>query len=281
MDKLWLNSKIIKPESNKSHVVKYYIYHEDGDNVTESLDPTKNFVNVHRNNNSICFASLLSEIKQYKKTGQDINRIMYFIQDRSYKDKLDEQEKTDWITIAKQSGVLPEYVTNEMVLSGRPVIKLVDINPSLLYVYLSALRVIQENQSFVRAMLYLVAVYRMNFSAAWALSSRLVITNSWHNIIELGRSYGQKSTNDINDITVPLHLIIGMHRYLKEPTKHDKRDLISKNSYPYKVHDTISRLCTIQKNIIAGDLFQQSVIDAINSDTDMEAKKYLKEYKPA
>jgi len=259
--------------------MKYYVYHEDGDDVTESVDPRKNFVNVHKNNNSVCFASLLGEIKQYKKANQEINRIIYFIRDGSYKDKLDDQEKLDWITIAKQNWILPEYVTNEMVLSGRPVIKLVDISPSLLYVYLSALRVIQENQSFVRAMLYLVAVYRMNFSAAWALASRLVITNSWHNIIELGRSYGQKSTNDINDITVPLHLIIGMHRYLKEPTKYDKRDLISKNSYPYKVHNTISRLCNIQKTIVAGDLFQRSVIDAINSDSDKDARKHLKNFK--
>lgn len=279
MSRLWLNSKIIKPESNKGHVVKYYIYHENGYGTRSSKNPQKDFTNAHKNNNTICFAGLLGELKSDAKKKNNVNRIMYFIQDKSYKDKLDDQEKVDWVTIARRGNILPNYVTEEMVLEGNPVIKLTDISPSLLYVYLSALRVVQENQSFVRAMLYLVAVYRMNFSAAWALASRLVITNSWHNIIELGRRYGQKNTDDINNIDVPLNLVIGLNRYLKDPGRYDKRDLISNNSYPYKVHSTISKLCNIGQHIIAGDLFQQPVIDAINSDNDEDAREHLKKFK--
>jgi hypothetical protein len=281
MSRIWLNSKIIKPESNKVHSVEYYIYHEEGDDIQLSKDPKKDFVNVHKNSNTICFAGLLEDIKDHSKNKDKINRIMYCIQDESYKDKLDDQEIVDWITIAKQGHVLPNYVNEEMVLKKIPVIKLIDISPSLLYIYLSALRVIQENQSFVRAMLYLVAVYRINFSAAWALASRLVIANSWHNIVELGRKYGQKNEDDVNNIDVPLGLIIGMNRYLKEPEKYDKRTLSSKDedSYYYGVHSIISNLCAIERDVIAGDLFQDPIIDAINSNNDEDASKNLKRFK--
>jgi len=283
MPKLWLNSKVIKPGPNKTHKMKYYIYHEDGDDVTISNDPERDFANIQKNRNGVCFAGLIDELKYDDHRGKTkcINRIMYYIQDKNYTDKLDDQEKTDWITIAKHNSILPNYVTNEMVLSGQPVIKLVNISPSLLYIYLSALRVIQENQSFVRAMLYLVAVYRMNFSAAWAIASKLVITNSWHNIIQLGQNYGYKINDDVNDIKVPLNLIIGLNRYLKNPTTYDKRSLTDKNAYPYNVHNTIKSLCSINKEVSAGDVLQEPIVKAINSDTDTEAKKYLKEYKPA
>jgi len=272
---LWINSKIIKPGQNQGHNMKYYVYTEDGDDVAISKNLDKDFKNVHKNGNGVCFADLIFEIQNCKA----VNRVMYFIQDVNYKDKLDDQEKADWVMIAKRELVLPDYVTTDAVLSSTPVIKLVDINPSLLYIYLSSLRVIQENPSFVKAMLYLVAVYRMNFCAAWAVASKLIITNAWHNIIDIGRSYGQKNPDDVNSVEIGISLIIGFQRYIKDPWKYDKRKLTDKNAYPYSVHSTINKLCDIRKTITAGDLFESCVLKAINSDTDKEAIEHLNKLK--
>lgn len=272
---LWINSKIIKPERSQGHVMKYCVYTEDGDVITMVKNPDKEFKNIQWNNNGVCFASLIRDVQKLKI----VNRVMYFIQDGDYKNKLDDQEKADWVTIAKHGWVLPGYVTEDDVLSGTPVIKLVDVNPSLLYIYLSSLRVIQENPSFVRAMLYLVAVYRMNFCAAWVLASRLVITNSWHNIVEIGRYYCQKNEDDINELDIEIRFVIGLQRYMKDPWKYDSRTLLDKNAYPYKVHSTISKLCRIKDKIEAGNLFEPCVLKAIDSETDEKAMEYLRELK--
>ena len=265
---IFINPKIIKVDRNRGHNVKYHLYKEDGDGITREV-PSQ----VKTNSNTVCFANLMSELKGLT----EVNRIMYLGKDIG-KDAVDATERTYWIRLCKDHGFLPEYVEEEWAEDRRYVLRLNDqeMNPSLLYIYLSCFRSMQEDPGFIRAMLYLVPCYRMDFAAGWCLASALSITNSWHNIVQIGRNYGSDIKENVNNVTIPILYAIALKRYMKDPYKYDKRGLRDDNSHPYRVCNTLEDICKIQRNVKAVNLMDENIVNALNSDSDKEAMNYLK-----
>ena len=294
--KIVMNPKLIKPDYNQGHTVTYCLYTEGSDDITLYDRPP----NAITNRNTACFAGLLRELGQYK----DVNRIMYSVQknagDGMKKSKvekgkvdplnLDSREMAYWIRICKDNKALPDYVDEQWTEGKKFVLKIDNtVTPSLMYVYLTCLRSLQEDPGFIRAMIYAITGYFIDFAAAWCLGSRLAISNSGHNIIPIGRIYGRRDAFDINNAAIPIGYAIAIKRFLNNPYKYDTRCLRydpSKEKGPdksrtwasYQIHSTLGTACRINKEIKAEHLFDQEINDAINSETDEEAQKYLKSY---
>lgn len=266
---IFINPRIIKVDYNRGHRVRYYLYHEEGE---EIKIPTGEPPHLVKNSNNVCFAGLIGELKNNK----EVNRILYEGQEVG-DDKLDATERLYWIRLCKQNQFLPDYVDEAWAEHRRYVLRLNDkeLNPSLLYVYLTCFRSLQEDPGFIRAMLYLVPCYQMDFCAAWCLASALTITNNWHNIVEIGRRYGDRGDN-VNNITIPISYAIGLKRYIRDPHKYDKRGLRDNDSRPFNVHRTVTSLCQIVKNVRAGDLLSDNVIKALKAEDDKEVAEQLK-----
>jgi len=257
------NLKDIKIGDNRNHYVEYYLYYEDSDDIDPNYKPKEEI----KNSNSICFANLLYEIKKY-----GVNRIRYSIKDK-FRHNLTDEEKLEWTKIAKRNLALPDYVTEESVLKNEPVLKIVDISPSLLYVYLSSLRVMKENPWFVRAMIYMVSGCRMDFCLAWVIASKLIITNSWHNIVQVGiNQYEPKS----EQTKINISSVIGLKRYLANPSKYDKRKLTSDR---FNCHNTISSICKLERYMDMNEIPNSNLTKAIRSKTDKTALKYINNIK--
>ena len=187
----------------------------------EDLDAIEASKKTYKNTNRSCFANLLRELTVHKK----YNRMLYKIVLRKAVDK---ETRIEWVNLCREHKLLPNYIEKENAISGRLVIYLDDknLNPSLLYIYLSVFRCLFEDTSFVKAVLALVNKHKVNFFVAWTFASAFHIHNGGHSIIGMGRSYCKpKSLKDAMEKTVPLSYMIGLSTYIANPKKYDDRSI--------------------------------------------------------
>ena len=255
------------------HNVKYCVFYDSIDKVVTRTDEELEKIDPQWNTNNICFAALINNIKVYDNShSNNANRVMYFIQRTHY--TLPIKERLMWIKRCVRNKMLPEYILEQDLRGDRFVLDITRISPSLLYVYLSALRNIQEDLKFVKTALVLTGKYRMNFAAAFAVASRFAMGNSWHNIIGLGKKYGD--TGNIAKLEVPLHLIIALKRYLNNASKYDRREL--RNGH-IGSNDTISKASAKLGaiNCTAEQLLCTPVRKALRVSSDKKVLEYLRE----
>jgi len=266
--------KVVKIDSTKvadaqdgGHRVKYSIYHEKGDNIKVMTDAELKKKNIAIKKN-ICYAGLKNEVKPKH------NRLMYFIQKEHMPEGLPMIKRIAWIKLAVRNKLLPKYILKQNLEGDRFVIKIDNISPSLLYVYLSTIRNVQENPRFVKNVLILHKTYKMDYASAFVVASKFNLRNSWHSIIGIGKDYTNSS--NINQMkNIPVHIIRSLHLYMKNPEKHDKR------AYPassFAAADRITRVSRIKTHYCRiPDLFDPIVKKAIKAAKVKDAEELLAE----
>ncbi len=235
---------------------------------------------------NVCFRGLDHELKD-----KGLNRVYMAIEDCTKAlPRITPKEKKQWIELAQKYKLLPEYVKQSWVDKGEYIIDLRDKNmsPSLLYAYLSIIRCNRDEPGFVRSVLIMVD-HGVNYYIAFALASKMYITNSGHHIINVCRRYPYMATNTtkaIFDMDLEIGVAISLRRYFDNPKKWDKRDVISKpgqstNQYlsRWGCHDNIRATTKINTKTKASNLYSPLIIKAIMSDSDGEANKHLQKLK--
>jgi len=226
-----------------------------------------------------CFSDLLKMLKDNK----DHTKIYYKMnEDYGQSVKLTKQEKHKWINLCTKYKTMPEYITKDDIDKK---IMIIDINngkitPSLMFVYLCCFRYFREDPGFIRAVVYLVSKCKMNYYAAFVFASRVCINYNLHHVINIVRSYAEKL--DVDKITVPLHIIIGLARFVSSPEKYDSRgprDYKSGGGFnQFKCADKISNISKIRCDCSLQDLFDKNIIKAIISLSDEISQKYLNKF---
>ena len=168
----------IKYMKSNHNSVTYYLYKQK-----ESLTTIPKHVDkFYQNQNTACFSGLSDTLRN---KDDRYNRILY----EQYKKQGNNvplsspKEIEAWIKLCQKYKVLPKNLIVD-IPNFRYVIPLnknMDIN--ILFIYLTALRMIQESPGFVTNMLSLNRKTKLNFFVAWLLCSKVSMQNSNHNIV--------------------------------------------------------------------------------------------------
>jgi hypothetical protein len=273
-------TKVIDPtkfknDGDSSHNMKYCIFHEPNDKVVPYDDKGLEKLNPRWNSNTICFAGLSGLISGYDSKHTDkANRIMYIVQE--VKNALPPKKRPRWLKLCVRNKMLPKYILEQDLEGDRFTIDFVDISPSLLYVYLSNLRSMQEDALLIQTVFTLTGTYRMDFAAAFVTASKYTLPNSWHSILDLGKPYGS-SGSKINNVDVPLHLAVALRRYLKNPTKYDTRSIYDNRPWSLGSSKHIRKAASRLKEIgyKPQQLLHPLVRKAIRSSSNKKVLEYL------
>jgi len=196
--------------------------------------------------------------------------------------KLTKQEKHKWIELCVKHKTMPKYITKGDVDKKIMIINIDDekITPSLLFIYLCCFRYFREDPGFIRAIVYLVDKFKMNYYAAFVFASRICMSYDLHHILGTVRRYAEKF--DIDKVTIPLHIIIGLVRIVNDPKKYDPRgprDYKSSGEFnQFRCADRINNISKIKYNCLLQDLFDKNIIKAAMSLSDEMSQKYLDKF---
>jgi hypothetical protein len=229
-----IDPQLFKNTNRRGHRMKHCVYYDPKTKVIVLDDDKLEKLKPVWNTNSVCFAGVSRDVGQFFTINKpkQANRIMYIIQEGD----IPQKDQLEWIKLSVKNGTLPEYILDQEPNSDRFVLSLKDVSNSLLYIYLSTLRNMQEDVQFIQTILTLVTKYKMDYPAALVVASKFNIDNNWHSIIDLGRTYGD--TKSIVDLAVPVSVIVALTRYLKDPSKYDNRRF-SDNMYPLRSKERI------------------------------------------
>lgn len=254
-----IDAKKIKGVVSDPYVVVYYLYNVKDDKIKVPTDITK--LKGAQKCGGACFSDLL-----YSLRDTSYNRIYY-----KPKNKLkDKAEK--WIAFAVQHKLLPSYVKPEWVESGFVLEVDKQISPSLLYLYLTTIRQLDEDRNFSSAVMHLCDV-GMDVHAA-------VVTASLYTIYGIGHFYLNTSAYNYGDVfnvgkrNIPLRNVIGLKRFLENPTIYDSRNCFSGGSF--NAYSIISNsICKIERKVNVRQLFGPKHLEAIYAKNDVTSQSIL------
>lgn len=252
-----LNANDFYSGKGETHSVNYHLYSSkikslDKFDIPRGLNKVKT-VNGERcyeksiiscRKNEICFGSLLVEIGKAKT-----DRFVYILK-KSREPQLSTNEKVKWLDICLKVGALPEYIKSSDIKTDRYVIKLDDsLPPSLLYIYLTCIRWIQECPEFVKNMIILTDKYKINFHLAWLISSLFSVRNSYHNIVPYGYTYGKGLDLIIVNSKINVSIARGLRNFLENPTKYDERKCtkIAMNLHGFLAAENIRKASDVEE----------------------------------
>ena len=93
---------------------------------------------------------------------------------------------------------MPKNIGENFVENGSFDIEILDISPSLLYIYLVTARYVQEEPNFVKFLLSLMKDTGLGFFTSFGVASLACISNCGHHIIPVSKSYGLQKPEMIN-----------------------------------------------------------------------------------
>ena len=300
---VYVDTSILTPGySHLANLVSYGVFTDKGDPaiVPEKIEEVFK-TNTH---SGVCFSGLLYLIKANKA-----NRMFYKMQtvlpgiDKvDYPPILTSKERSQWLNLAKDYKLLPEYINEDSMEDEKPpselakgvfIIDLEGLTPSLLYIYLSTIRNIREDPGLPKAVLYLVNEIGMNFYLAYVFASAIVMSTSGHHIIQSQRPYGvfkQKYSNRFGyvyepidssqlqkDVKIPVSTSIGIQRMLHAPNKYDKKSVMT-CAGTFLCNRIITGISRIQYKATLPELLDDHIVAAAMSKTDKEADKYINKY---
>ena len=196
--------KVFKRDRDIGYKVRFYLWHEPG--MEKGVHCPKDLKKIAQDSgDQACFASFLSIVSNSRKTKREdgkratFNRVYYAPQLRVTK-----EQASRWIEISKKAGLLPYYINAQSIEDGF-VLKFgylhSEVPPSLIYIYLSMLRHMNEYPGLVRVVLYLVDECKLNIYAAMVLASVTMCGNCGHNFIGY-HDYGSMGSSVIGSIRV-------------------------------------------------------------------------------
>lgn len=273
----WLDPKMVSSSYPRGeNNVQYWVYKDSRRHSWNSIQVPgdKNDLEVQKlignKYGNVCFAGLRNVLTK------DHDRMQYKVVKGSFKPILTPEEEKSWIKIARSNGLLPKYVVNKVAKTGIMVIDLKQkvMSPSLLYIYLSTLRNLREDKSFVRAMVYMVEEMNVDFWPAFVIASTVCMESSGHHIMNICRQYC--STPDVNKINnIFFKDIRGLYKFIQDPMKYDKRKVYDFTTFNcYKI---INSICSnIDIKLTAAEAQSPIVYEAVRAETDDEAIALLK-----
>jgi hypothetical protein len=223
-----------------------------------------------------CFAGLNSRLK-----GKKLNRVcVEFKHCSKTLPHLSENEKRKWVVLLKEHGLLPEYFKQTWIKKNKYVIELNsgNIPMSLLYMYLSGPRYVRDDPSFVRSVLIMMK-HGVNFHLAFVFASALHIHNSGHHIIAVSGFPGLSFCKDpkaVLDTSFDVRHAIGLKRYIEDPTKWDDRSVFG--GMRWECHEKLMSTTKISADVKGADIFNVSLIKAVESADDAEAQQHIDEF---
>jgi len=208
---------------NESHNVCYYLYPDDIKDVDKFGIPNnitkRDDHYIIKHGSTICFAGLLGELKRNKGK---INRLVYILAPKS--SELTKDETVKWLNMCIKAKALPNYIKKESDVAGNRYVLKIDpsLRLSVMFIYLTCIRWLQEAPIFVRNMLKLVGKYNMNFYISWLVASRMSMGNTWHNIVIYGSEYGQSINGVLTKCELDIAIACGIRNLLAAPKEFDK-----------------------------------------------------------
>lgn len=303
-EKVWIDTNIVS--TRYKHLDNHVVFDTFNDDKDPSIVPEDIKLAFKLTPiTGVCFSGLIGRIRSTKS-----NRMFYTMEtcpapNANYPALLTPEERSRWLAITKEYGMLPQYIDEEMVKDVKDssrnqkakatvIIDLKDLPLSLLYIYLSTIRNIREDPGLPKAVLYLVNELGMNFYLAYTFASAVTLNQVGHHILGIYRPYGLCSENwdgqkytysqvslDKLDqkIQTPIKTAIGLQRLLNNPKKYDKRDYMSdSNIYNFDCTTIINKISTVDYKASIQELFDDNIVAATMSKTDREAKKYINKF---
>lgn len=269
------NSKVFKRDRSPVYKVRFYLWHEPG---KEKGVHCPDLMKTHDSGDQACFASFLNIVSGSRKRKEDGKRATYNRVYYAPTIKTTKQQATRWIELAKSVGLLPYYIQLQDIENGF-VLKFgylhSEVPPSLIYIYLSMLRHLNEYPGLVRAVLYLVDECKLDVHVAMVFASVVMCSNAGHNFVEY---YDYVSLGDIGSIRVPLRMAIAVKRFIDNPVKYDDRKCCKAKAFDvfYRMNAAVSGLPAYM--VKAEDLDNTHIIAAIKAKNDKEIKKHMAAY---
>ncbi len=213
-----------------------------------------------------CFAGLVGKLEKDKKY---LNRIIYFFK---WRETLSHKQKRDWLLLNKKHGCLPKSLSVDKVLKKRAVVfDVTKQNYNMLYVYLSSIRFIPAEPTYVKNMLILTKKFKLDFYIASVFATHINMSNINHHFLPEGPSYMKPSNVDmITDMN--LKSMVGFYRFIENNGIKKSKDT---NFHGFNVNNTIKNYCKIDKNISALVLLNKGFSKIIKLSTDKEIEKNL------
>jgi hypothetical protein len=212
----------VKPYLSNSMHITFYLYK------SESIKAPDKILDTFTNNKiSACFSEVPYALKGKKDT---YNRLLYiFGETHNYMECTAYDKRIIWINESIKNHTLPEYILESDIKNNKYVIQLDEdkLSPSLLYIYLTTLRVMDEDPGFVENMLVLINNYQISYYLAWILASKISHGNSNHNLIPISRNGGITETN-VNKVSgLNIRYALSLKAYLSDPHGYDTRSVYS------------------------------------------------------
>lgn len=257
--------------------VTYAIYSEKGKKIdikqiSSILDKTNK--NSYKLNHAACFSGLVDAIKYVKNP----NRLVYFLNKSEITSNLNMTEISNYIKLCKKYQILPKYINKYMIENYCPIIKYEEPNKSLLYIYLCALRMLQEYPAFPKVLVLLVNKYKLDFHVAWEVASMYYVSNTGHNFVSYYSTYYNKL--NLSDLFISIRWICGFKKYMIDPDKYDKNRFvnISTNSHSaaFNASYLINGLYDTNLKIKVSDILNKDISKIIECKNDTELKEYFK-----
>ena len=260
-----------------SEIVSFQ-YQHGGNLVDYQTSKKVEKIDSKHSRSAACFASLIGMFRSNK----DHTHVYYEMKEDSHqKVKLTKREKHYWIDLCIKHGTMPDYITEETIDKELMEIDVKNLSPSLLFVYLCCFRYFREDPGFIRAIVYLVNSCKMNYYAAFVLASRICMNYGLHHILTVLRKYSEKP--DISKTSIPLHIMIGLRRFVTNPEKYDSRTVYGKKNdscgfNEFKCAQNIESISSVKHDCSVQDLFNLDIVKAIMAESDDQSKKMLDKF---
>ncbi len=231
------------------------------DVVTQGKNAKGYIINIQQ----ACFAGLVGTLVK----NPDKNRIIYFFKD---KNKLSYEQKYEWLLLNKKHGCLPKSFSIKKVLENKAAV--FDINKqsyNMLYVYLSSVRFMPAEPSYVKVVLKLVNKFKLDFYMASVFACHISMSNINHHFLPENPNYMKVGNVDlINNIN--LSSMVGFYRFIKN---NGEDNIENGNYHGFNVNSTIRNYCKLTTEISAQKLLNKGFSKVIRLNTDEAIKKDL------
>lgn len=281
-------AKVIK----SGYGVRYTIYHEPGNERGVRVLPVAQVAQqpAVKQFTHVCFSQFLGElnsqvskrkrIKDKAKKPPIANRLFYPVELH-----IPKETAIKWIEYCKRMKFLPPYVMPEHLDTGF-VLKFGStkdscVPPSLIYVYLSALRNMEEHADLPRLFVILVEKYKLDPYAAIVLATKFAIGANSHHFVDWqsgGVQWAYNSNPSIEATKIPVRLIVSLRRFVCNPKQYDERLCCSGASYQAFEHISKAGGALPPYMVPACLLDNTNIINAIYGNTDEEVKQHMAKF---
>ena len=265
----------IKATNSNKQYCRYYLYIEEGEDITPINDIKDINKEYFKNTNTACFSGLTTYLRDDIKA----NRLIYLPKCIERKESPNKSDIPKWIKLCQKNGFLPKDMWYDMDKEYYVIKLYKELSPDTLYIYLTSLRMFQEDVGFPKTMLKLVNKYNLNFYVAWVVSSRLCVGNGGHNIISISRGL----TKDLKTMRpVPIIYAYNLYQLIKNDFYREKYNIYKGDRW--KISWKINSIQPVSEDLIKSsstlsispDKIFDKWIDKFMNSPKEEALKILK-----